>query len=709
MARNDFYLTYKYTGNTVKVLVRNEKSNNIIAENGEIDTHNSGVYFEVDIYDALRMSVGKPWSLDKIKFVITSVEEQKEHILFNMCNEQIKVTVDVMLTPFNDLLFDCQWENVSQDTLKDLMLGIAIPARSHHNLKVIIPPVVDLYGVNENGELSGEHINNGGYVAEEHRLTLPVVSVANMKHSSCTNMAIFSLPSRFKTVSSWSLGFVKQEGTFYMLLLSGTVMYEGQKDKILADKTSVVEYDRGYFDLAPGETVSKKFFVSGWRDSRDKNEITNLLDKCYNIYRPKGLQTVPVNDYIKYKRTALVNRFYDDGVSVGYTRMLSLTNTVENNVESSYSESSADWTIENLRAAWCDAAASLTSGDREGIIRAKKCIEFFVKSSPVSKRGLRQLYYNKQDQTWRYSRKGDVILSDEFGRLLCYIADIILLFKQYFLEVPEEWMSLLIDGCNFLCTKRRFNKTGLYPEFWNADGSVGSKDKSSSGMTCICALSRAYKITRNNKYLRYASNCLFRYYDAVIETNTPFYEKKKFYEIRDCSKISYANFIVAAMDCFESTDDERCLKAALSASEWLALYVNVIGYPLKSESKLGKTNIDTVGSSIISSNEQCCDWLFPYYELKILADETDNAIVKKVYEITTGYAFQQFATDNVQYGYFANGEQPHYVYNTNWSHELKRDEWRGGCSDVNDLSNLCWNLKQALKLQARDKRIQKEY
>lgn len=709
MARNDFYLTYKYTGNTVKVLVRNEKSNNIIAKNGEIDTYNSGVYFEVDIYDALRMSVGRPWSLDRIKFVITSVDEQKEHIIFNMCNERIKVVVDVMLTPFNDLLFDCQWENVSQDTLKDLMLGIAIPAQSHHNLKVIIPPVVNLHGVNENGELSGEHINNGGYVAEEHRLTLPVVSVANMKHSSCTNMAIFSLPSRFKTVSSWSLGFVKQENTFYMLLLSGTVMYEGKKDMVLANKTSVVEYGRGYFDLAPGETVSKKFFVSGWRDSRDKNEITNLLGKCYNIYRPKGLQTVPINDYIKFKRTALVNRFYDDGVCVGYTRLLNAVNAQENEPVQSYSEHSADWTIENLRAAWCDAAASLTSGDREGILRAKKCIEFFIRSSPVSKRGLRKLYFDAQDNTWKNSSKGDVIPSDEFGRLLCYIADIILLFKQYFLEVPDEWMSLLTDGCNFLCTKRRFNKTGLYPEFWLADGNIGSKDKSSSGMNCICALSRAYKITRNNKYLRYASNCLFKYYDAVIEKNSLFYEKKKFYEISDCNKISYVNFIIAAMDCFESIDDERFLKAALSASEWLALYVNVIGYPLKADSKLDKTDIYTVGSSIISSKEQCCDWLFPYYELKILADETDDALVKKVQEIAYGYALQQFATEGVEYGYLAVGEQPHYVYNTNWSHELNRDEWRGGCSDVNDLSTLCWNLKQAIKLQTRNKRIHEEY
>ena len=57
MPKNDFYLTYKYTGNTVKVLVRNEKNTTIVTEKGEIDTYNSGVYFEVDIYDALREQV----------------------------------------------------------------------------------------------------------------------------------------------------------------------------------------------------------------------------------------------------------------------------------------------------------------------------------------------------------------------------------------------------------------------------------------------------------------------------------------------------------------------------------------------------------------------------------------------------------------------------------------------------------------------------
>lgn len=709
MPKNDFYLTYKYTGNTVKVLVRNEKNTTIVTEKGEIDTYNSGVYFEVDIYDALRMSVGRPWSLDRIKFIITSVEEQKDHIIFDMYNDTIKVIVDVMLTPSHDLLFDCKWENVSQDVLKDVMLGVAIPSQSHHNLKVIIPPSVNMYGVDEKGALSGEHIEHGGYVAEEHRLTLPVVSIANMKHSACTNMAIFALPSRFKANAlfdnEWSLGFTKQDKTFYMLLLSGVVMYQGQKDKILADTNSIVEYDRGYFDLAPGESVSKKFFVSGWRDSRDTNEITNLLDKCYSIYRPKGLNSISIDEYIKYKRTALANRYYENEVSVGYSRQLLLDD--EQNVY--YGEPDKIWSIDNLRAAWCDAAASLVNGNRNGIQRAKKCVEFFVSAFPATKKNLRNLYFNTQSETWSGSRTGDVIYSDDFGRMLCYLADIILLFRQYFLDIPAEWINVLTEGCNFLCTKRKLNKTGLYPEFWNADGSIGSKEKSSSGMTCISALARAYKVTLNSKYIRASSNALLKYYDAIIEKNTMFYEKKKFYEIRDCNKVSYANFLIAAMDCYASTEDDRFLKAALASTEWLTLYVNVIGYPFKSGSPFDNINFGTVGSSVVSATEQCCDVRFPYYELQILADETDNALVKKVQEITYAYALQQFATEGIDYGYLANGEQPRYIYTTNWSHEYNVDEWRGGCNDINDLATLCWNLKQAISLNFRNRNKQKEY
>lgn len=61
---------------------------------------------------------------------------------------------------------------------------------------------------------------------------------------------------------------------------------------------------------------------------------------------------------------------------------------------------------------------------------------------------------------------------------------------------------------------------------------------------------------------------------------------------------------------------------------------------------------------------------------------------------------QLASTGEGEYGFMAAGEQPEFLYTTNWTNgkDVDMSEWRGGYADFNDLRELIWAFKQILKL-----------
>lgn len=64
------------------------------------------------------------------------------------------------------------------------------------------------------------------------------------------------------------------------------------------------------------------------------------------------------------------------------------------------------------------------------------------------------------------------------------------------------------------------------------------------------------------------------------------------------------------------TNDEKYLKMALTASEKILTYVNVINYELKKDSKLTKMGIDTRGLSYASKKIRGMNTILPINEIK---------------------------------------------------------------------------------------------
>ncbi len=686
MAKDDFLLTYRYTDSTVRVAVMSGEK----------------PLLDIDICDMLRMSEGRPWSLNNIKFDLIDVVEEENIITVLLENGSIMVMVTVSMTDAGGLDFECEWKNTSGGRLSDVMLGVAVPINSTHDCRLIIPPLNYEYGISSDGKLEGDFIRDGGYVAEEHRFSMPVVCLGHMKHGACNNKALFSQPSRCMLNTSydneWSIGVVQNKVGIYMVLLSGGVMYCGNADNLPIGDGIVGDYQRGYFDFEANTSLTKRFSVMCWNEPKGMNDIRGLLEKCYDVYKPKNVIDINYADFLKYKGIALKNRYSEDGGMVGYVKELVTTAHGNDASLMHYGSVKRIWTVENLCAAWCDALNSLHSGMKEGILRAKHCVDYYVSSSKCNRKGLRQLHYDADADIWKYSKDGDTVPSGEFGKMLSCLADIIMLFKEHCLEVPVQWMDVLEDGCDFLKGFRKTTKMGLFPEYWNSDGSVGTNDKSAVGVTCVTALVKAYKITDNHNYMAAAIKAMAKYHEGMVLKHKLLSKKSRVDEgdLKDCDKDAYIGFVVAAMCCYDVTSDEKYIKMASAAADILTLYVNMVNYPVKRETKLGKLDYDMRGLSYTSTVRHCCDAIFPSYEFKCLAEAMSDSFRRAMFEMTVNASTQLVSTGVGEYGSVAVGEQPAELFFSNWSDSGARDEWRGGYSDMNDLQALVWSLRQVL-------------
>ena len=683
MKNGEYFLTYRYTNASVEIVVMA----------GDFEA------YKIDICKMLRISLKRPWQAERMAYDMIDVADENGIITVLLENSVMMTMLTVSLAPDGTLSVETEWKNTSGEELKDVMLGISIPIKAADAQRIIIPSVCYDEGLTENGDFKCEYLSGGGFVAEEHRLPIPFVCVNTPKKTGGNSLALFSVPSKCtlneEFDNEWSIGIVKEENDVNMVLLSGGVMVNGQRDFVYGGKNQNIPYERGYFDMPADTEIVKKFFVYSWQADKVSEEFDKVLHKSFDLFNPDHEIRTSYNDFLKYKSIALKNRYVESDNFAGYVKKLS-----EVHEDMHYTTMSDGWTIDNIAAAWCDALNSLQLRKHEGIMRARKCVDFYINSSKCKKRGLRQLYFDNAAMQWRYSAQDDIISSCELGLMASYLADMIILFRDHCLEIPESWNEAFEDTCDFLCLLRKMTKEGMYPRYWTPDGSVGETDTSALGVTCVSALAKAYMITGEHLYITIAVKALVKYYECMILRNKLFVKKKKKVgeEVLCYDKDAYVYFMNAAFDCFAATQDEKLLKMVSAAAEVLMTYVNFVYYPLKRDSKLNKMAFDMRGLSYASRYDHALNVIFPSYEIKTTGDITGNAMLRKIGDITINAVTQLASSGDGEYGLIAVGEQPEAFYMSNWSACADRDEWRGGYGELNSLRSLTWSFRQVLKL-----------
>lgn len=685
MKNGEYFLTYRYTNASVEIAVMK----------GDFEA------YKIDICKMLRVSFARPWQAQCMAYDMIDVADENGVITIVLENSVMLTMITLSLADDGTLSVETEWKNTSGETLKDVMLGIAVPLKLAETERIIIPSVCYDEGLTETADFKCEYLAGGGFVAEEHRLPIPFVCVNTTKRFGGNSLALFSVPSKCahndEFDNEWSMGIVKEDDSIDMLLLSGGVMVNGKKDIVYGAKNENMPYERGYFDMPANAEVTKKFFVYSWQTEKTGEELDKVIKKSFDLFQPENKIQISYNDFLKYKSVALKNRYVESDSFAGYVKKLSVGQE-----DMHYTTMSDGWTVDNLAAAWCDAQNSLQLRKRDGIMRARKCVDFYINSSRCKKRGLRQLYFDNASMQWSFSADGDTVSSCELGLMASYLADIIILFKDHCLEIPESWTDAFEDTCDFLCQARKLSKEGIYPKYWRSDGAVGEADTSSLGVTCVSALAKAYMITGEHLYITVAIKALVKYYESMILHGNLLIKKKKqgLPETACYDKEAYVHFMNAAFDCFTATQDEKLLKMVLSATEILVTYVNFVNYPLKRDSKLNKMTFDIRGLSYTSLKEHALNVIFPSYEIRLAGDITGDAMLKSIGDMTINAVTQLASSGEGEYGLTAAGEQPEQFYTSNWAEQPDSNEWRGGYGEFNSLRSLTWSFRQVLKLSS---------
>ena len=272
MKVNKYYLTYRFLNASVHAMIMRD----------EVEV------YSIDLCRMLKISTEKPWKLQKIDYDLFEMNE--DNGMLTLCLQSGVMTVKLTLFINNDglLEFEAEWENTSDEDIANVMLGVEIPMKLADADRIVIPGVCYDDGINENGILKSSVMGSRGYIAEEHKYPMPFVSIQNYKKSGDNSIALFSCPSKCQANeefdSEWSLGVTTHGDDIKLVLLSGGVMYQGEKNTMLCAKDTAHKSDRGYFVFKSTQKVSKRFMLSVFHAEKENTTLGRLAGTGYYIY-----------------------------------------------------------------------------------------------------------------------------------------------------------------------------------------------------------------------------------------------------------------------------------------------------------------------------------------------------------------------------------------------------------------------------------------
>ncbi len=663
MEKTDLFLGYRYIKASVEISVSSE----------------SETLLSIDVCRMLQMSSGqRPWQLHVIPFDLVTVSEKKGVISVSLMNETIEASCNFTLNKKGTLEAEISWKNNSQESLTDTVLALVLPIQESQLITTVIPS--KLYC---NGAVPANYFN----VFEEHRVSIPAVNCQFM-HSAHTvlSQTILPIPSSCQLNpdfdNEWSFGIIPYEQSSAIAMLSGAVAFDGMPDQIYTKPGTTETYERGYFTFPPNSQLTKRFVIAGSLHSVPEEAQKDFVSLCYEQFNPTCPAKIYYNEFLKLKDSALQCR-YDEKLGIYENVIVKDTNEIYD-----YKKGSSFYAPSNLLAAWCDAAFSLHVRNAAGIKRAKKCADFFVNANnQMSCKALRYLHCNLETMEWSNLTENQVLDSHEFGKTMLYLADIIKIFREHYLEVQQEWLDCLCTGCDFLSAKSAWNANGMLPQLWDSNGLVSTAPATPFGNAGVCALVKAYLLVNKKTYLDAAEKLFKLYYEAVLNRSDSI-----------CNAVNQkeydAYFLMAAMELYSATENQLYLDAAAYVANRLITFVYFQNQKTPENSCLSQKKF--TGLSFVSTQSHCIHSLFPCYELKQLAEITENKFYGAISKLTTNAILNNLLKGDSQETQKIAGESFSEIYCTNWSEDGSKALWRNGFSLENSLNANAWMYRQIL-------------
>ncbi|RKN44940.1 hypothetical protein [Streptomyces hoynatensis] len=568
------------------------------------------------------------------------------------------------------------WRNAGERPLRDLTAGLALHLPEAGPEAVTLPQV--LYRGNPSADPGrpvprlgrGPH---GGLVVEEHRLPVPCAHAEWQPPGGPRFLTVYALDP-----GEGSLGALAGERTS-LLALSGPVMFDGEADVAYTHKATTSPHHGGYRELAPGGAFTLGYALHWGRPARPGHGFRDLVHRGLRLYAPAGAAPLSLDRMIELKSAAMDRRWREGPDVAGYLKFPGPGH------EPGFLYG---WTGQCLRLAWCDARLGLERGEEWRLARCRRAVDFYLEGSAAgAPEGLRLACYGLADGRWTTFERGGVpfVSARAYGDTLGDLADIVTLFADRGLPVPERWTTALAEGLDAVC--RGLTPEGLVPLGWRlADGAPLPAPPGSAGLPCVLALLKSQRAVPSRRRFAAAAALFERYRQAHAEDfSRPFSHATLDAACED--KEAGMAFFQCAYEMLLTTGHSRYLDVASAAADWLLTWVYQWNPGHPPGSPLAERGFDATGWPGVSVQNHHLDVFFPVPELARFGELAERPEYTRLARLIMHALGQGVCTGPGEWDFAEPGEQGEGFYPTNWQERGTSNTWNPSWVTAHPLAN----------------------
>jgi hypothetical protein len=160
---------------------------------------------------------------------------------------------------------------------------------------------------------------------EEHRLSMPFISLEWEKWQQCAGAALHMLPSlapyAHKADLWWSAGVTGHKNSTELALLSGPCSLNGQRGFVKANQRKWFAYTDTYLTIPSGGVVEKTFYLQAYRVKHKGSGFRIPLRESLDIFRPFNTAGLPsMNEIVEAKYRFAMTRWHENAESAGFKK-----------------------------------------------------------------------------------------------------------------------------------------------------------------------------------------------------------------------------------------------------------------------------------------------------------------------------------------------------------------------------------------------------
>lgn len=197
-----------------------------------------------------------------------------------------------------------EWK--SEETLEKVTLAIRWKINALQT-RAFFPNI--LYYGNPSGEKNGKHkvptfhgASGEEAIFEEHRFTMPFAALEWQNENQNFGAALHTLPSPIAGANIedqwWSLGVQVKEKATELVLLSGPVAYNDQRNVVKGLQTKAMDYENTFIKVTPGTIIEKTFYLEAFPIEEKGTAFQQPIYTSLDIFKPFYLEDFPTVDEI---------------------------------------------------------------------------------------------------------------------------------------------------------------------------------------------------------------------------------------------------------------------------------------------------------------------------------------------------------------------------------------------------------------------------